>query len=224
MGAEQGGDHVYGHLQRHPLDQAEHPQLVFEVEAVPGLDLDGRRPVPCEPADAALRRLEQLGVRGSARGSNGRRDAATGGRDLLVRDTGQTLLELVRPVAAEQQVGVGVDQTRRHQTTTHRVHGSCVRGVGRAAHEDDGAVLDRDRRTGHDAVALGGRVHRGDVEVDEEDVSHHDIGTSIALNAARSSAIASMSRWAEPRTTWLPPTTTSVTSPACAAKTSGATP
>ena len=45
MGPHEGGDDGLGRLPAQPVDDAEHPQLRLDVQAVAALDLDRRGPV-----------------------------------------------------------------------------------------------------------------------------------------------------------------------------------
>ena len=93
---------------------AQHAPLGGEVEAVAGLDLDRGDAAGLEAGEPPPRRCQQLVLAGSAGGGDGGPDPATPSRDLGVGDALQAQLELVRPVAAEDEMGVAVDQPRRH--------------------------------------------------------------------------------------------------------------
>ena len=118
-------------------------QFVGEVEAVAGLDLDRRRAIGQQGAGARQRLREQCVLVGGARRAHRRHDAAAGARDVLVAGAVQALLELAGAVAAEDQVGMAVDQPRRDQRPLHRLD---LRGqhypehrAGRAARRHGGS-------------------------------------------------------------------------------------
>jgi Asp/Glu/hydantoin racemase len=86
-------------------------------------------------ASTLLRGGEQRAFARLARGAHGRDDAAAGARDLVVACAGQPELELVRPIAAIDDVGVAIDQARRDPATlaVDSLGGVETRRVGRRA-------------------------------------------------------------------------------------------
>ena len=103
---------------RHP----QHPELGLRVEPVARLDLDRRHPLGDQRVDPRQRAGEQLRLVRRPRRPHRRDDAAAGPRDLLVARALEPHLELARPVAAEDDVGVAVDQRRRHQPPAEVAH------------------------------------------------------------------------------------------------------
>ena len=89
-------------------------QLGLDVEPVAGLHLDRRHALGeqrVEPGQGGARRARP---RSRARvAAHGRDDAAAGPRDLLVGRAREPQLELVRAVAAIDQMGVAIDEARR---------------------------------------------------------------------------------------------------------------
>ena len=115
MGAEEGGAH------RHAVGLAEAPRhaqllaLVFEREAVAGLDLDGADAVGQQLFEPRRGLREERVFVGLARGAHRGDDAAAGLRHLFVAGARQPHRELVGALAAVDQVGVAVDQARRDE-------------------------------------------------------------------------------------------------------------
>jgi hypothetical protein len=85
------------------------------------------------------------------------------------------LLELVGAVAAEDEVGVAIDQPRRHPGAAERLDllGPIAGELGALADADDPAVLDSDRAVlDRTERARHGRIHRCDMAVGEQAVPH----------------------------------------------------
>ena len=85
---------------------------VSRFEAVARLDLDGGDAFGDQRIEARQRLRDQFVLGRRARRLHGGEDAAAGARDLLVGGAGEPQLELVRAVAAVDQMGVAVDQAR----------------------------------------------------------------------------------------------------------------
>jgi hypothetical protein len=82
---------------------------------------------------------------------------------------------LVGAVAAEDEMGVTVDQARRHPGAAQRddLGGLEAGQFGALADADDLAVLDADGGVGDDPERVAaGRDHRRDMAVDQEAVPH----------------------------------------------------
>ncbi len=85
---------------------------------------------------------------------------------------------LVRSGAAEDQMGVAVDQPRGHPGATERDHLARLAAgeLGAFAGADDAPVLDADRAVFDESQRIaGGRLHGRDSAVDEEAVPHAPI-------------------------------------------------
>ncbi len=107
----------------------------------------------------------------------------------------QTLLEFASAVAAEDEMGVAVDEARRHPGAAERLNAaSAIAGeLHPSADAEDAAVLDRDRAVLDRAErSLHGRVHGCDIAVGEQAVPH---GFPLAEAPVRVKAMSAPSRW-----------------------------
>ena len=133
--------------------QAQAPRLVVDGEAVAALHLDRRRALP----RASPRRVRPGGRAGRRRRRPGRGD---GGRDpaAVVPGPRHPGLELAGPVAGEDQVRVGVDETGDDGPPPDVDPGVGVRRGGRRADPGDGPVLDDQRGAGDEPSGPSPRV------------------------------------------------------------------
>ena len=156
---------------------------LFGIEAVAGLDLDRRAAAAHQRVQAAAALVEQLLV-GCGRGALDRRgDAAAGLGDLLIARAGAAHRMLVGARAAEDEMGVAVDQARRDPGAAERV--DLLRAeageLGALADADDLAVGDADRAILDQPERIARRcLERRDPAVDEQPVPH-----AFALRRAR---------------------------------------
>ena len=142
---------------------------VVDVEAVARLDLDRGDAAAHQRARAAAATASTSSSSEAARVAlTVESDAAAGAGDLLIGRAFEPLLELARAVAAEDEMGVAVDQARRHPGAAERLDlPRLVAGeLDPPADADDPAVLDADRAILDRAERRRhGRVHRRDVAV-----------------------------------------------------------
>ncbi len=155
---------------------AEHPELGFEVQAIAGLDLDGGDAFGDQAVEPLQRRTEKRRLAGCARGAHGGKDAATGRGDVFVAGPRHALLELIRAIAGEDQMGVAVDQARRHQPALQlddlgRVH--VGRQVGQGTGEGDAAARGADGAVGDQPQSRPGRRQGGQHPVSPQPVEPH---------------------------------------------------
>ncbi len=167
MGAEKGGPHGHRVARRERPRRAQHLGLGLDVETVPRLDLDTRDALLEQRAQACPRAQHELALGRRARGRDRGDDAAAAARDFLVADAAQALFELVRATAAVDEVGVAVDEPRRHEAATAVMDARrCVDVGGRCRpNMSDATVFDHDGGVGYKAVGLARRRHGGDVGV-----------------------------------------------------------
>ncbi len=153
----------------------EQPQLARRIEAVAGLDLDGRAAAAHQRMKAPAALLDQFIV-GRRRGVLDRgSDSATGGRNLLIGCAGATHRVLVGAGAAEDEMGVAVDQARRDPGAAERDHFLRAKTgkLGALADTNDIAVLDADRTIFDDPERIARLLlERCDPAVDEQPVPH----------------------------------------------------
>ena len=103
----------------HPFQRAggaQHIQLALDGQPVAGFDLDRPDPFGQQVIKPGQRRLDQLIDRQGVGGRNGRGNAAACARNLFIALPFQTPPELVRALAAINDMGVTVDQGRGQQT------------------------------------------------------------------------------------------------------------
>ena len=147
MRAEEGGAHRDAVGLAQPPRHAQLLALVFEREAVAGLDLDGAHAVGQQLFEARRGLREERVFVGLARGAHRGDDAAAGLRHLFVAGAGQPHRELVGALAAVDQVRVAVDQAGRDEraaAVVPRQRGVARPAVRRARRSSDRALLDHD--------------------------------------------------------------------------------
>ena len=145
------------------------------VETVARLDLDRGDAFADQVAESRHGGFAESVVVGLSGGAHGRDDAAAGSRDLLVARAVEPHLELARAAAAEDEMGVAVDQAGRDPAPARVVHRArervrVARKVRRLAEPCDTPVLDRDGGIADRAVGLAARHHRRQVGADPEPV------------------------------------------------------
>ena len=122
--------------------------LGFHLQAIARLDLDGCDTFGDQRIEPRQRLRDQFVLGCGARRLHGGENAAAGARDLLVAGAGEAQLELVRAVAAVDEVGVAVDQARR-DPAAFEIDALCgVQGwlLGAGSDPGDPPVTCRDRR------------------------------------------------------------------------------
>ena len=162
---------------------AQHAQLALDVQRVAGLDLDGRDAAFHQGIETQRRRGEKLVVGRRLRRLHRRRDAAAGPRDLLIGRAGAAHRMFVRARAAEDQMGMTVDQARSDPRAAERDDflRAEARQFGALADAHDAPVLDADGAMFDDAQRIARhRLHGRDTAVDEQAVPH-----AFALRRAR---------------------------------------
>ena len=110
MGAEIARHHIHGPPLRELAGDLQHLHFGVAVQPIAGLDLDGGdtlRQQRVEPLQGGGRKV-RLGL--AAGGAHGGGDAAARLGDLGIGDARQPLLELMRPAAAIDDVGVAIDE------------------------------------------------------------------------------------------------------------------
>jgi hypothetical protein len=177
VGAEESGAHRHFALARELARGAELLALVFEAQAIPGLDLEGRDALGEQRVEPGQGALDQLCFAGGARRVHRRDDAAALACNRFVRDAGESHLELVGAVAAVDEMGVAVDEAGCDPAAV-AAHDVCgVEVGGRSCYGacvDDGSVA-----AGDEAIvdftetgAIGGE--RREARVAPDSVTAHD--------------------------------------------------
>ena len=113
MGAEEGGADSDGPLAADPARDAQLLEFRLLLQPVAGLDLDGGDALGQQRGEAPGGGGEERILARLARCLDGGEDAAAGPRDLLIGRALETKLELMRPVAAIDEMGVAIDQSGR---------------------------------------------------------------------------------------------------------------
>ena len=206
MRAQEGG--LIGHGAR--CDQG--ARLVMDGEPITGLRLEG--------GGALLQRFgrkpggigRQLLVTGGASRSDGGADASGG-----VRRAGHARIEFCGPIAREDGMHMGIDESGKHRSACHVV-GDIDVGEFRCRADPGDASIDRDDRgIAHDPerAFARGRVGGGELpDIGPADDGHEPITSRMVRS---SSAAASIETWAPSRTRSMPATTTVRTSAGAAA-------
>ena len=113
VGAEVCRDDLDRALEPEPVGELDEAQLGLEVEAVARLGLDGRDAVPEHLVEPAPTVGGELLIARSSRRRDGRQDPAAGLEDLEVARSLLAEEQLALARAAEQEMGVGIDEPRR---------------------------------------------------------------------------------------------------------------
>ena len=87
----------------------QHFALVLQIETVAGFDLQSGYPFTQQAGQPRLGQRQQLGFAAVAGGAHGGINPPAAGADGLIGDAVQTLLPLLGPAAAEDEMGVAVD-------------------------------------------------------------------------------------------------------------------
>src|SRR6185503_20343116 len=171
------------------LDDAQLTELAIDRQSVAALRFAGRRPVTGHLVEPRSRGGCQVVLRRRPGRGDGPQDAPSFGRDLRVRRAGEPALQFLAPIAGDDQMRVGIDETRNDAAP------ACIdpHGVGRdrdvalqrigGTDKDDRAIGGGNRRApeGSDVSlggpALWGRPRAGDHQVgilDDEVRARHD--------------------------------------------------
>ena len=113
MGAEKAGSDIDAARFAETPRDPQHAQLGIPVQPVAGLDFDRRHPFGDQVFQAPRGRSNELFFRSPPGGADRGCNAAALARDLFVADTVQALLELLRPIAAKDDVRMAIDKTGR---------------------------------------------------------------------------------------------------------------
>ena len=113
MCTEEGRAHADAECAAERAGDAQHLHLAGQIQPIAGLDLDGGDAIRQQGACARQRLGKQGRLIELAGGLQRRDDAATGAGNVLVTRAVQTLIELIRPIAAENEMGMAINQARR---------------------------------------------------------------------------------------------------------------
>ena len=202
MRREAGRAHLERQLAAEAARDAQAPRLVLEAEAVAGLDLErgdafGHQH-PCTRGGKSV----QLRIAGRARRRDGRADAAAGAGDVLVARAFEAQLELARAVAAVDQVGMAVDQARRHERAAEVVLGADREPAGRVAELAFGAdpaqglAVDEQRAVLDPAPRHCAGFERREAGVAPQADAHRDPVSATGIAASSHQAVAAAGRCA----------------------------
>ena len=173
MGGQQRGPHLHPPLGRQRAGDAQLLQLSAGIETIAGFDLDGGHPFGQQAVEAGQGGGLQRRLTGRAGGAHGGEDAPAGTGNFLIAGTAQALLKLRRTVAAEDQMGVAIDQPGQ-QPGAGAVEflRRRLRQRGQWPHPGDAAVIDRHRRIlDHPQLVIG---HGGGVAVQPDGIIHSE--------------------------------------------------
>jgi len=155
MGSHEGRDDVEGKLSPETGDDAEHLELVLEIEAVSALDLDRRRSALEDLRETPAADLEEQVFAHRAHLADRPLDAAAAPLDLEVPLAPDARLVLVRAVARKHGVRVRIDPAG-HDDPPARVHrpldghrADCAKNVVAGAYRLNRPPGDGDRSIIH---------------------------------------------------------------------------
>jgi formimidoylglutamate deiminase len=171
MRGEQGRRDV--HLASERARDAQAFELRFEVEPIARLDLHGGDAIAREPVEPRRRLPAQLLLRGRARVAHGAQDPAARARDLLVGRAAQPRLEFRRTISRIHEVGVAIDEARRHHRAVRVDDEELAAGIAQLVHAAD----PRDAAAAHvHRAALDDRIaprpHGREASVHYKDIAH----------------------------------------------------
>ncbi len=142
VGGKQGRDDPHRLIPTDRLGGVEQADFGSGVETVARLDLDRRHPALHQRVEAAAGLVAKLVRAGRLGGADGRGDPATGPRNFLIGGTGAAHGMFVGAGAAEDEMGVAVDQARRDPRAADGGHlpGAEAGQFGALADADDAAI------------------------------------------------------------------------------------
>ena len=117
MRAQESGHKLYGAIAIQAADGIELAQLRRHVQPVAGLGLGRCGAVGEHLSEAAARPGQQVLVRGRARQRHGRKNPPTRLQNLEIASATQAQLPFRLARSGEDEVGVGIDESRRHEPT-----------------------------------------------------------------------------------------------------------
>ena len=172
---EQAGDHVEVGAGSDPPGDPQHAALAVQIEPIARLDLHGGDPASLQRREPPLGRGHKFRLAGRPGSGDGGADAAAAPGDLLVRDALKPEFEFGGAVAAEHQVRVAVDQTRRDPGAMELddLARIVVGQGGHGAEPGDAAALNRQRTVPDRPIGLACRTHGGKVRADEQPIPTH---------------------------------------------------
>ena len=183
MRGEECGLHVDTVRRAQPTRDAQHLELVGEIESVARLDLHRRDTLGEETSKTRLAGAQQFGLGRRARRLHGRDDPAAGTSDVLIARALQALFEFVGAIAGVDQVRVAVDEARRQPAAFAvelRGGANGARQRGARAQPGDPPVAYRKRAVAHRAVRRPGS-HRRQCDVDDDKIAiDHGLGCDHA--------------------------------------------
>src|SRR6185437_5546632 len=143
------------HLSQAPRG-AQHLTLAGEIEPVAGFNLDRRDAFADQRIEPTQRLRHQRLLAGLPRRRHRRRDAAAGARDLLIRSAGKPQLEFAGAIAAVDEMGMAINQSRRNPAALAINALVAARRLSLKPREPDAAALRRQRATLNDAKTHAG--------------------------------------------------------------------
>ena len=188
MGAEERRHDRHRPLDAEPARGAQQAGLGVEIEPVTGLDLDRGHALGDQPVEARGGARDELVLARRPRRLDGRDDAAAGRGDLAVARAGQAQLELVRAVAAEDEVGMAVDQAGGDPTA---VASDALGGVGvrrqvaLRADKGDAPAAGPDRAALDDPEARPARMERGQARIEPQPIEPHSSSSAGLSRSGR---------------------------------------
>ncbi len=172
---EQGRDDPHCRSIAERVGELEEAQFALYLEAVASFHLDRRATAAHQCVKASARAGQQVFVACSRGFGDGRGDSAAGLGDFLIGRSSAAHRMFVGAIAAEDQMGVTIDQTGRDPGAAKRgnVLGSIAGELGAFADSNHLAVGDSDRSIVDDAQRIARRgFERRDAAIDEQAVPH----------------------------------------------------
>ena len=164
MGGKVGGLHRHRARLPDPPRHPQHLQLVRDCQPIAGFHFDRRHTAGNQLVNPGQGPRQKLILIRFPRGGDGGQDAAARTGDLLVGRALQPQLELHRPMAREDGVGMTVDQARSDKTAPCVMFGKRPIGNGQICHRPDpGNLLPVHRHGGvrDQAISIGHRRKGG---------------------------------------------------------------
>ena len=170
-----GGAHANPAFPADAAGDPQHLQFAVLIQSIARLDLDRGDARGLEPLQPVHGGGVQFVLRRRARGLDRSDDPAAGAGDILIGGPAQPLFEFARAVAAEDQMRVTVDQSRREPASAQPLRLDRLYGRQIRARSDPGDTAVGDDHGGVADGPIGGpaRNHGGGVTVDQQAVGLH---------------------------------------------------
>ena len=156
--------------------RAQHLLLGIEIEPITRFHLDGGCALARHRLESRLRRGHQFVFARRPRRPHGGRDAAARPRNVFVAGAAHPRFPFGRPVTAENEMRVAIDQPRRHPGAAKVARLARARRFAARADPGNAAAFNRDGRVADGAIGHATR-HGGNVATLKDKIDHRNLAT-----------------------------------------------